>query len=95
MDQLDIADTARLFAGKVDGAVHLDELRGDRELDAFVLYSSNARVWGSGRQPGYAAANAHLDALAEHRRARRLTAPAIAGGGWGGGACMMSSGSVR
>ncbi|WP_369182048.1 type I polyketide synthase [Streptomyces sp. Y1] len=95
VDQLDLADTARLFAGKVAGAVHLDELLGDRELDAFVLYSSNAGVWGSGGQAGYAAANAHLDALAEHRRARGLTATAIAWGGWGGGAGMMADGTVR
>ncbi|MGW3233903.1 beta-ketoacyl synthase N-terminal-like domain-containing protein, partial [Kitasatospora sp. NPDC001095] len=70
---------------KVDGAAHLDELLGDTELDAFVLFSSIAGVWGSGGQAAYAAANAHLDALAEQRRARGLAATAVAWGPWADG----------
>ncbi|MER6120875.1 type I polyketide synthase [Streptomyces sp. NPDC001743] len=70
---------------KVTGARHLDDLLGDRPLDAFVLFSSGAAVWGSSGQAAYAAANAHLDALAHHRRARGLTATSVAWSSWQGG----------
>ncbi|OLR93559.1 polyketide synthase [Actinokineospora bangkokensis] len=79
------AELAALAGGKVDGARHLDALLGDRDLDAFVLFSSGAGIWGSGGQAGYAATNAALDGLAEHRRTRGLRATAVAWGGWDGG----------
>ncbi|WP_308293269.1 type I polyketide synthase [Streptomyces sp. YS415] len=78
-------ELADVLAAKADGADHLDALLGDRDLDAFVLFSSIAGVWGSGRQAGYAAANAHLDALAQDRRARGLAATAVAWGAWADG----------
>ncbi|MGW2579667.1 SDR family NAD(P)-dependent oxidoreductase, partial [Streptomyces nondiastaticus] len=84
-DELTPADFARTLAAKAGGAAHLDELLGDRELDAFVLFSSIAGVWGSGMQTAYAAANAFLDGLAARRRARGLTATAIAWGPWADG----------
>ncbi|MCW5252033.1 type I polyketide synthase [Streptomyces sp. SHP 1-2] len=80
-----VADFGALLGAKAAGAVHLDELLADRELDAFVLFSSGAAAWGSGAQAGYAAANALVDALAEDRRARGLTATSVAWGAWGGG----------
>ncbi|MFF4368386.1 type I polyketide synthase [Streptomyces sp. NPDC001594] len=80
-----VADLAVLLGAKAAGAAHLDELLADRELDAFVLFSSGAAAWGSGAQAGYAAANALVDALAEDRRARGLTATSVAWGAWGGG----------
>ncbi|MEV3934269.1 type I polyketide synthase, partial [Streptomyces sp. NPDC049944] len=80
------ADTlAEEISAKVAGAVHLDELLDGHDLDAFVVFSSVAGVWGSGGQSGYATANAHLDALAQRRRARGLPATAVAWGAWAGG----------
>ncbi|MFI6689778.1 type I polyketide synthase, partial [Streptomyces sp. NPDC050485] len=76
---------ADVLAAKAAGARHLDDLLGDRPLDAFVLFSSISGVWGAAGQAAYAVANASLDALAEHRRARGLTATAVAWGPWAGG----------
>ncbi|MFE3312938.1 type I polyketide synthase, partial [Embleya sp. NPDC059213] len=82
--ETDLAACARITEGKVLGAAHLDTLFGDRELDAFVLFSSIAGVWGSGAQGAYAAGNAQLDALARRRRSRGLAATAVAWGPWAG-----------
>jgi acyl transferase domain-containing protein/acyl carrier protein len=67
---------------KVLGARNLDELLPHAEQ--FVLFSSIAGVWGSGGQAAYAAGNAHLDALAERRRARGGAALSLAWGPWAG-----------
>ncbi|MDX3233985.1 type I polyketide synthase, partial [Streptomyces sp. ME19-01-6] len=79
------AEFAEATAGKVTGAQQLDELLADTDLDAFVLFSSGAAVWGSAGQAAYAASNAYLDGLAECRRARGRTATSVAWGGWSGG----------
>ncbi|MBP2706925.1 SDR family NAD(P)-dependent oxidoreductase [Microbispora sp. RL4-1S] len=79
---LDAAGFAAVLAGKTTGALHLDEILGDTDLDAFVLFSSIAATWGSGWGGTYAAANAGLDALALRRRARGLAATSLAWGPW-------------
>ncbi|MEU4159274.1 type I polyketide synthase [Actinoplanes sp. NPDC026670] len=77
------AELAQVIAGKDAGAQHLHDLLPG-PLDAFVLFSSITGVWGSGRQCAYSAANAYLDALAEHRRSLGLTATAMQWGPWAG-----------
>ncbi|WP_335984382.1 beta-ketoacyl reductase, partial [Streptomyces sp. CA2R106] len=67
---------------KAEGALLLDELTADMELDAFVLFSSGAASWGGSGQGGYAAGNACLDGLAAYRRARGRTATSVAWGTW-------------
>ncbi|MCP9972483.1 beta-ketoacyl reductase [Actinomadura madurae] len=79
-----IDDLVEATAAKVAGAHHLDALLADTPLDAFVLFSSNAGVWGSGNQAAYGAGNAYLDALAQQRRGRGLAATSIAWGAWDG-----------
>ncbi|MFF7897181.1 SDR family NAD(P)-dependent oxidoreductase, partial [Streptomyces sp. NPDC007907] len=78
-------EVAAVVAAKTAGATHLDDLLGDTPLDAFVLFSSAAAVWGGADQGAYAAGNSFLDAFAERRRAKGRTATSIAWGLWGGG----------
>jgi acyl carrier protein len=79
------ADLTEALQAKAGGATYLDELTADKDLDAFVVFSSGAAAWGSARLSGYAAANAAIDALIEDRRARGLAGTSVAWGLWGGG----------
>ncbi|MFI1770020.1 beta-ketoacyl synthase N-terminal-like domain-containing protein, partial [Streptomyces sp. NPDC020800] len=81
----DEAALASVLAAKAAGAANLHELLLAHDtLEQFILFSSGASAWGSGNQGAYAAANAHLDALAAYRQARGLPGMSIAWGPWDG-----------
>jgi myxalamid-type polyketide synthase MxaB len=73
---------AGVMAPKVRGAWNLHRLTLSSELDFFVLFSAAATLIGSPGQGNYAAANAFMDGLAHHRKAKRLPALCIDWGAW-------------
>ncbi len=77
-----LPDLAKALGAKAAGAIWLDELTADLDLDEFVLFSSIAATWGSNEHASYGASNAFLDALALDRRARGLPGTSVAWGVW-------------
>ncbi|MFD4636356.1 SDR family NAD(P)-dependent oxidoreductase [Lentzea sp. NPDC058436] len=70
---------------KVEAAWHLHELTEHLDLARFVLFSSISSITGMEGQANYAAANAFLNAVAEHRRGNGQAGQAHAWGLWADG----------
>ncbi|MER5264926.1 SDR family NAD(P)-dependent oxidoreductase [Actinosynnema sp. NPDC002837] len=83
LTELDDERFRAVLSPKLGGAVVLDELTRDLDLDLFVLYSSGAALVGNPQQAPYVAGNLFLEALARRRRALGLPGTAIAWGAIG------------
>ncbi|KUI24956.1 polyketide synthase [Mycobacterium sp. IS-1742] len=73
------------LAPKAFGAIHLDRLTRDDDLDFFIVSSSVSSLFGSPGQANYSTANALLDGLVAQRRAHGLPATGVNFGPWAQG----------
>lgn len=72
ISQLNAERFTKVTTPKINGAWNLHLQTQGLALDHFVMFSSVASIIGSPGQANYAAANAFLDALANHRRMQGL-----------------------
>lgn len=84
LSELDPGRMECVLRPKALGAWLLHRKTAHLPLDAFVLFSSASSIFGNPAQGNYAAANAFLDSLAQHRRALGLPGLAVNWGVLGG-----------
>ncbi len=82
VSDLDATALADVLRPKVAGGWVLHRLFAEQQLDFFVLFSSGSAVLSSPMLGAYSAANAALDALADHRRGTGLPALSVNWGFW-------------
>jgi acyl transferase domain-containing protein/surfactin synthase thioesterase subunit/acyl carrier protein len=93
LDQMGWDRFSAVTAPKIKGSWLLHRATLDDELDHFVLFSSVLSLMGSPGQSNYTAANAFLDALAEHRRAAGLPGVTLNWGPWAESGLATASGT--
>ncbi|WP_329172792.1 non-ribosomal peptide synthetase/type I polyketide synthase [Streptomyces sp. NBC_01477] len=82
---MDRATFDSVFTPKAAGSWLLHHHLRDEPLDYFVLFASVASLLTTAGQTNYAAGNAFLDALAQHRRSRGMPALSLDWGPWATG----------
>jgi acyl carrier protein len=81
-DELDAGRIEAIFAGKVSGAINLDELTATDPIDLFLAFGSAAAWFPNPGQSAYVAANAALEAVMAARRARGTPGVCLQWGPW-------------
>ncbi|MGA8115044.1 MAG: MDR/SDR family oxidoreductase, partial [Actinocatenispora sp.] len=82
LSDLDAETLSAVLRPKVAGGWVLHRLLADQPLDFFVLFSSGSAILSSPLLGSYAAANAALDTLADHRRQNGAPALSVNWGFW-------------
>ena len=71
-----------VFSAKVMGTWNLHKLTNNMAIDFFICFSSMASMLGAPGQGNYAAANAYMDSLMNHRSMSGLAGLSINWGAW-------------